>query len=257
MRCHPRTAGKFYYVGAVLGCTAEDAHEAALEADTAAARARSFEAQRRAGTPSATSAGTAAPMRSGALPASAAISTSLPSSRPGPPSSSSGWQQRSLSGIAASSWGGGAAGGGGSASAGRRYIMPSRKSLVYATRGRALHQLMPHGVTRQLAGNDEPLASAAAANSAAAAASANDSASDDPDSAVAMSSGGGGGGGRGAGRGVPQEEELRYGMGAGGGMDAGVNPCLMWPGACSFMPFTNIQAVAADPWFRRAWVRTG
>ena len=58
-------------------------------------------------------------MRSGALPASAAISTSLPSSRPGPPSSSSGWQQRSLSGIAASSWGGGAAGGGGSASAGR------------------------------------------------------------------------------------------------------------------------------------------
>eukprot|EP00198_Chlamydomonas_reinhardtii_P012198 XP_001701535.1 predicted protein [Chlamydomonas reinhardtii] len=43
------------------------------------------------------------------------------------------------------------------------------------------------------------------------------------------------------------EEELRYGMGAGGGMDAGVNPCLMWPGACSFMPFTNIQAVAADP----------
>ena len=113
---------------------------------------------------------------------------------------------------------------------------------MYATRGRALHQLMPHGVTRQLAGNDEPLASAAAANSAAAAASANDSASDDPDSAVAMSSGGaGGGGGRSAGRGVPQEEELRYGMGAGGGMDAGVNPCLMWPGACSFMPFTNIQ----------------
>ncbi|KAG2431858.1 hypothetical protein HXX76_009351 [Chlamydomonas incerta] len=128
---------------------------------------------------------------------------------------------------------------------------PARKSLVYATRGRALHQLMPHGVTRQLAGNDEPLASAAAANSAAAAASANDSASDDPDSAIGAASGGSGGGGGGGGGSSGAwrvaEAEPRYGLGAGGGMDAGVNPCLMWPGACSFMPFTNIQAVATDP----------
>ncbi|KAG2454397.1 hypothetical protein HYH02_001420 [Chlamydomonas schloesseri] len=128
---------------------------------------------------------------------------------------------------------------------------PRRKSLVYATRGRALHQLLPHGVTRQLAGNDEPLASVAAANSAAAAASANDSASDDPDSAVSAAPvegpSGAGRGGSGSGAGRVGADEPRYGLGAGGGMDAGVNPCLMWPGACSFMPFTNIQAVATDP----------
>ena len=39
-------AGKFFedsYVGALLGCSADAAHEAALEADVAAHRARSFE----------------------------------------------------------------------------------------------------------------------------------------------------------------------------------------------------------------------
>ncbi|GIL48708.1 hypothetical protein Vafri_5178 [Volvox africanus] len=58
----------------------------------------------------------------------------------------------------------------------------SRCSLLFATRGRALYQLLPFGITRQLLGTDEPITShgvSAAAAAASAAASAAETSDDD------------------------------------------------------------------------------
>ncbi|GLI62692.1 hypothetical protein VaNZ11_005368 [Volvox africanus] len=58
----------------------------------------------------------------------------------------------------------------------------SRCSLLFATRGRALYQLLPFGITRELLGTDEPIAPhgiSATAAAASAAASASETSDDD------------------------------------------------------------------------------
>ncbi|GLC55842.1 hypothetical protein PLESTB_001034700 [Pleodorina starrii] len=53
-----------------------------------------------------------------------------------------------------------------------------RRSLLFATRGRAVHELLSYGITQELLGTDEPPAAAARTGAAAAAASASSSPSD-------------------------------------------------------------------------------
>ncbi|KAG2487681.1 hypothetical protein HYH03_013681 [Edaphochlamys debaryana] len=52
---------------------------------------------------------------------------------------------------------------------------PARRALLFATRGRAVHRLLPHGITRTLAGSDMPLTLDQQAAALAAASSATSS----------------------------------------------------------------------------------